>query len=168
MSRAPSFLTTARIAPRRRGEWIAVGALGLLLALQVLAQQRDTLAASPTWRPLMAAACEAAGCTLPPWRQPSAFTMLSREVIAVPDRPGVLRVQASFRNDARWAQAWPALVLTLSNADNRVLGSRRFLPEDYLGAQARSGTLAPGQATQLAFDIAEPAPDVVGFDFRFD
>jgi hypothetical protein len=94
--------------------------------------------------------------------------MLARDVIAVPQHPGVLRVQASFRNDARWAQAWPALVLTLSDADNRTLGARRFLPRDYLGDAPSSTLLAPGQASQLAFDIVEPAPNVVAFDFRFD
>lgn len=169
MNRAPSFAGAARTAaPRRRGEWIAAGALAMLLTVQLLALQRDALAASSTWRPLLAGACDVFGCALPPWRQPTAFAMLSREVIAVPDRPGVLRVQASFRNDARWAQAWPALVVALSDADGKVLGSRRFLPADYLGKAPADASLAPGQATQIAFDIAEPAPDVVGFDFRFD
>ena len=169
MSRAPSFVAGAGThAPRRRGEWIAAIVLAALLALQLLALQRDALASNAATRPLMAGACEVLGCVLPAWRQPAAFTMLSREVIAVPDRPGVLRVQASFRNDARWAQAWPALVLTLADADGRVLGTRRFLPDDYLGKPMDGDALAAGQATQIAFDIAEPAPDVVGFDFRFD
>ena len=120
------------------------------------------------WRPLVAAACDVIRCSLPPWREPAAFVMLARDVIAIPDRPGVLRVQASFRNDARWAQPWPALVLTLSDADNRTLGMRRFEPKDYLGDMPASSLLAPGQASQLAFDIVEPAPNVVAFDFRFD
>ena len=169
MSRAPSF---ARIdvpaAPRRRGEWIALAALALALLVQLGVGERAALAADARFRPLVAGACEALGCSVPAWREPSAFTMLARDVIAVPDRPGVLRVQASFRNDARWAQAWPALVLTLSDADNRTLGTRRFLPADYLGKAPHAPELAPGQATQLAFDIAEPAPNVVAFDFRFD
>lgn len=169
MSRAPSFVPGARErAPRRRGEWLAAITLGLLLVVQLLALQRDALASSAATRPAMAAACELLRCTLPAWRQPAAFTMLSREVIAVPDRPGVLRVQASFRNDARWAQAWPVLVLTLADADGGVLGTRRFLPAEYLGRSVDSDALAAGQATQIAFEIAEPAPDVVGFDFRFD
>ena len=169
MSRAPSFVPGARErAPRRRGEWLAAITLGLLLVVQLLALQRDALASSAATRPAMAAACELLRCTLPAWRQPAAFTMLSREVIAVPDRPGVLRVQASFRNDARWAQAWPALVLTLADADGGVLGTRRFLPGEYLGRPVGGDVLAAGQATQIAFDIAEPAPHVVGFDFRFD
>ena len=169
MSRAPSFVPGARErAPRRRGEWLAAITLGLLLVVQLLALQRDALASSAATRPAMAAACELLRCTLPAWRQPAAFTMLSREVIAVPDRPGVLRVQASFRNDARWAQAWPVRVLTLADADGGVLGTRRFLPGEYLGRSVESDALAAGQATQIAFEIAEPAPDVVGFDFRFD
>ena len=169
MSRTPSFaLNDAPVAVRRRGEWWLLALLTLGLAGQLLFGERATLAANAQLRPVVETACDAIGCSLPPWREPTAFTMLARDVIAVPERPGVLRVQASFRNDARWAQPWPALILTLSDADNRTLGTRRFLPRDYLGDAPSSTLLAPGQASQLAFDIVEPAPNVVAFDFRFD
>ena len=169
MSRTPSFaLNDAPVAARRRGEWWLLALLTLGLAGQLFFGQRATLAANAQLRPVVETACDAIGCSLPPWREPTAFTMLARDVIAVPERPGVLRVQASFRNDARWAQPWPALILTLSDADNRTLGTRRFLPRDYLGDAPSSTLLAPGQASQLAFDIVEPAPNVVAFDFRFD
>ena len=169
MSRTPSFaLRDAPAATRRRGEWLALAVLVLAFAGQLFFGERAVLAANAQWRPLVVAACDVARCSLPPWREPTAFTMLARDVIAVPQHPGVLRVQASFRNDARWAQAWPALVLTLSDADNRTLGARRFLPRDYLGDAPSSTLLAPGQASQLAFDIVEPAPNVIAFDFRFD
>lgn len=169
MSRTPSFaLNDAPVAVRRRGEWWLLALLTLGLAGQLFFGERATLAANAQLRPVVETACDAIGCSLPPWREPTAFTMLARDVIAVPERPGVLRVQASFRNDARWAQSWPALILTLSDADNRTLGTRRFLPRDYLGDAPSSTLLAPGQASQLAFDIVEPAPNVVAFDFRFD
>lgn len=169
MSRTPSFaLRDVPVATRRRGEWLALAVLVLALAGQLFFGERATLATNAHWRPVVATVCDAIGCSVPAWREPTAFVMLARDVIAVPERPGVLRVQASFRNDARWAQAWPALVLTLSDADNRTLGTRRFLPRDYLGDTPASSLLAPGQATQLAFDIVEPAPNVVAFDFRFD
>ena len=169
MSRTPSFaLNDAPVAVRRRGEWWLLALLTLGLAGQLFYGERATLAANAQLRPVVETACDAIGCSLPPWREPTAFTMLARDVIAVPERPGVLRVQASFRNDARWAQPWPALILTLSDADNRTLGTRRFLPRDYLGDAPSSTLLAPGQASQLAFDIIEPAPNVVAFDFRFD
>lgn len=174
MSRTPSFAAPTVHAPaRRRGEWLAVVALALVLLAQLGWLQRNRLAASQQLRPLLASACGALGCTLAPWREPSAFALLSRDVIAPPDRPGVLRVQASFRNDARWAQPWPTLTLRLTDVDGRTLGARRFLPADYLaaggaGRAPRTDLIAPGQASQIAFDIAEPAPGVVGFDFRFE
>ena len=113
MSRTPSFaLNDAPVAVRRRGEWWLLALLTLGLAGQLFFGERATLAANAQLRPVVETACDAIGCSLPPWREPTAFTMLARDVIAVPERPGVLRVQASFRNDARWAQPWPALILT--------------------------------------------------------
>lgn len=168
MSRAPSFIREPVPRRARRGEWTALVVLALALAIQLFFSQRAQLAADERWRPLVLAACNAFGCSVPAWREPGAFSMLSRDVIAVPGRPGVLRVQASFRNDAAWPQAWPMLVLTLSDAEGRKLGARRFLPRDYLGTAPQDALLAPAQATQLAFDIIEPAPGVVAFDFRFE
>lgn len=168
MSHAPSFLREPAPRRSRRGEWLVLVALGVMLLAQVLAAEHARLAADPRWRPLLERACNTVGCRLPPWREPAAFTMLSRDVIALPGRPGVLRVQASIRNDARWAQPWPVLGLSLSDAGGRLLGTRRFQPREYLGPTAVTRTLGPGQAAQLSFDIIEPAPGVVAFDFRFE
>ena len=168
MSRAPSFVEAPAPQHRRLGEWTVLVALGVLLATQLFFLERTRLAASTHWRPVVAAACNLVGCSLPPWHEPAAFAMLSRDVIAVPDQPGVLRVQASIRNDARWPQPWPVLELSLSDANGRVLGSRRFIPRDYLGRTPDTALLQAGQAAQLAFDIVEPAPGVVAFDFRFE
>ena len=169
MSRAPSFARAdAAPKPRRRGEWIALALLALALVAQLFFSQRAQLAADARWRPLVTSVCGVFGCSVPAWREPEAFSMLSRDVIAVPGRPGVLRVQASFRNDAAWPQPWPALVLALSDANGRPLGMRRFTPRDYLGTALEQPLLVPGQAMQLAFDIVEPAPGVVAFDFRFE
>jgi len=143
-------------------------ALGLLLIAQLLYAEHARLAADARWRPVMTSVCNTLRCTLPEWREPGAFTMLARDVIAVPERLGVLRVQASIRNDARWPQPWPVLVLSLSDAGGRLLGARRFEPREYLDGAAQPALLGPGQAAQLAFDIAEPAPGVVAFDFRFE
>lgn len=142
--------------------------LALALIAQLFFSQRAQLAGDARWRPLVMQACTLLRCNVPAWREPAAFSMLSRDVIAVPGRAGVLRVQASFRNDAAWPQPWPALQLTLSDANGRPLGARRFLPRDYLDDAPEQALLGPGQATQLAFDIVEPAPGVVSFDFRFD
>ena len=168
MSRAPSFVEAPAPPRRRVGEWIALVVLILLIATQLFFSERTRLAANAQWRQVVLAVCNVTGCSVPAWHEPDAFAMLSRDVIAVPDRPGVLRVQASIRNDAQWPQPWPALVLSLSDANGRLLGSRRFTPHDYLGRTPETALLQAGQAAQLAFDIVEPAPVVVAFDFRFE
>jgi hypothetical protein len=167
----PSF--TRQIArpdahPRTaRWQWALLIVLSLTLALQVLLADRARLAADATWRPLIAPLCDALGCSIPPWHQPGAFAMLSRDVRPIAGSAGGLNVQATFRNDARWAQAWPVLLLSLSDADGRVLGSRAFTPREYLGATATQTELAPGQSAQIALQLHEPNPNVVAFTFDF-
>lgn len=140
--------------------------LALALAAQLLLAQRDELAARAQWRPWIGALCSVTGCELPPWREPRAFTMLDRNVRPAPGRPGVLAVDASFRNDAAWPQAWPNLRLTLSDVDGLPVGAREFGPGDYLDAAA-PGVLAAGQSASVRFEVLEPAPRIVAFTFEF-
>jgi hypothetical protein len=166
----PSF--TRRTAPAHAHpaapwQWLALVLLSLLLLLQVLVADRARLAADAAWRPLIAGLCEVMGCSMPAWRQPAALTMLSRDVRPIAGTPGGLDVQATFRNDARWAQAWPVLLLSLSDADGRVIGARAFTSREYLGADATQSELAPGQSARIALQLYEPDPDVVAFTFDF-
>ena len=162
---APAFAAVARATAWRRLRWPLVALLALLLGLQALVADRARLAADPGWRPLLESLCGTLGCSLPPWREPDAFTMLDRQVRPAPP-DGTLAVEATFRNDARWAQDWPALQLALSDADGQVLGSAVFTPEQYLGV-APTTRLAPGQSAQVGFLVQEPAPGTVAFSFEF-
>ncbi|WP_371180948.1 DUF3426 domain-containing protein [Xanthomonas sacchari] len=169
---APSFLDGPRARrPVLRAapwQWIALAGLGLLLALQILIADRQRLGADPRWRPWVAGVCQVLRCSVPAWREPAAFTMLSREVRPLPGHAGTLQVQATFRNDARWAQAWPLLQLSLADADGRTIGSRVLRPQEYLGrARPDSVTLAPGQSAQIAFQVREPAAETAAFSFDF-
>ncbi|WP_328585336.1 DUF3426 domain-containing protein [Xanthomonas massiliensis] len=168
MNAPPALAAPPAAARRHRLAAAAVAvALALLLVLQMLLADRARLAASERWRPLAVAACGVLRCRLPPWHEPEAFAMQAREIRPVPGQPGVLQVRASFRNDARWAQAWPRLHLSLADANGRVLGSRVFAPAEYLGRTPGEATLAPGQSAQVAFRIREPAAGTVAFDFQF-
>jgi hypothetical protein len=154
-------------APRERWLPIAVGALGVLLALQLLLADRARLAGDAHWRPLLEAVCGALRCDLPPWREPGAFTLVQRDVRQHPSLPGVLRVTATFRNDARWAQPWPRLRLTLTDGNGRPAGERSFDAREYLGGAPSQPLLAGGESAAVAMDILEPASDIVGYDFTF-
>ena len=170
---APSFAAAHRAAvaghaPRHR--WrvpAAIVALCAVLALQVLLADRARLAADARWRPLLSTLCGAFGCSLPPWREPQALVLVSRDVRPHSSRKGVLRATATFRNDARWAQAWPQVVLVLSDVDGRAVGARAFDPRDYLDAQLADDTLSSGQSAMIRLDVVEPAADVVAFSFEF-
>src|SRR5690606_42121361 len=107
------------------------------------------------------------GWGLPPWQRPDRCTRLARS--AHPSgRPGVLRVKASFRNDARWPQPWPALALSLSDVRGQPVAQRTFVASDYRGDDAAGDAeLAPGQSASVQFDVAEPASPIVAFNFEF-
>ena len=168
---APSFVrgATAAASPARR-DWRAIAAIAVLvlaLALQLVLAQRQELAADARWRPLVGALCDVLRCSLPPWHEPTAYSMLGRNVRPSPGAPGVLRVNASFRNDARWPQRWPTLLLTLSDVDGREVGQRAFAPGDYRRGHKPTDELAPGQSATVQLDVVEPAPRIVAFTFDF-
>ncbi|MGQ4661127.1 DUF3426 domain-containing protein [Lysobacter sp. F6437] len=169
-SHAPSFARVVAPAPAARkpwSGWLIIAGLAVLLVLQLLLAQRQELAASERWRPLASGVCAVFGCTLAPWHEPGAYTMLARSV-QPSGTPGVLRVTASFRNDARWPQPWPALALSLSDVRGQPVAQRTFAARDYRGGDAAGDSeLAPGQSASVQFDVVEPASPIVAFNFEF-
>lgn len=167
----PRFLQRARTTPvhtrRARLQWAVAAALSLLLCIQVVVADRARLATQSGWRPVVLGLCAVFRCDVPTWREPTAFTMLSRDVRPLPDAPGTLQAQATFRNEARWPQAWPVILLTLKDADGRTLGARALQPADYLPADQALTSIEPGQSAQMAVRIREPSANVVAFSFDF-
>ena len=164
---SPSFL--GRPGPRPvagKAVWLACGALLVSLLVLVLLAGRADLAADARTRPLAERGCQLLGCTLPDWRDPAAFRMLAHDVRAHPRSADALLVQGGFRNDARWPQAWPRLVLTLSDATGRPLAQRAFDADEYLppGHPPRIGA---GQTASIALAVREPAREAVAFQFSF-
>lgn len=165
----PSFLRRPGARLRTpRWQWGMVAGLAGLLLVQIAVADRARLAADAGTRPWIAGLCSVLRCSLPAWREPAAFSMLSRDVRPVPGQAGALQVQASIRNDARWAQGWPSLRLSLSDADGRVIGTNVFAPTDYLDRSVNAAaTLEPGQSAQITFRVREPAASTVAFTFEF-
>lgn len=168
--RAPSFARPAPIAPRRPLPWgwlAAVVLLAVALMLQLALADRARLAADPGWRPRLEALCGLLGCDLPPWREPGAFRVTSREVRPHPSAPGALLVTTSFRNDARWPQPWPQVEVALHDIDGQAQGLRRFGPVDYLGGPPATALIAPGQSATATLEILDPGKRAVAFTFDF-
>jgi hypothetical protein len=167
---SPEFLKPAPPLLRPRPIWIAWAAVPLLaiaLLLQIAIADRARLAADADWRPRIENLCAIMGCAIPPWREPDAFHLTSREVRPHPSAAGALLVSASFRNDARFAQPWPQLELSLANLEGDSLGLRRFAPREYLGAAPASAFIGPGQSASLTLEVRDPGKRAVEFHFDF-
>jgi hypothetical protein len=147
--------------------WVVAALLLLVLCVQVMVADRARLAADPEWRPRLETLCGFLRCNLPPWQEPHAFRVTSREVRPHPSVPGVLIMSASFRNDAAFAQAWPQLQLSLTDIDGQSLGLRRFSPAEYLGNAPATERIAPGQSANITLEILDPGKRALAFGIEF-
>ncbi len=145
---APGFMRRAERAAiwRRPAVRASLGlcALGLAvgLALQVTHQQRDLLAARwPALAPMLQTWCDAAGCTLEPPRLLAQLAIDSSSLQRT-DLPQVLRFEAEVRNAASHPVRAPALEVTLTDPQGRLVARKVLLPQE-LGAPGQ-GIAAEG------------------------
>jgi predicted Zn finger-like uncharacterized protein len=149
--------------PRSRGRSrlaTALWALGcaagtLLLAGQAAYAYRGELAVLwPAARPWLATACETLRCTIPLPQHSDLISLESSELAAERGVAGVLTLSAVLRNRAGFAQAYPALELTLTDGQDRPLARRVLAPSDYLGARAaREPVFAAGSEASFRLHI---------------
>lgn len=170
---APSFakhriqIPVAAVQRGQRWRWAVIAALMLLLVVQVALADRERFAADARTRPWLEKLCRALSCELPPWREPAAMQLMARDVRPHPSVPDALIISASFRNEARWAQPWPELNLTLSDINGQTLAQRQFQPDEYLGLGARELTIEPNQTASVTLEVTDPGKQAVAFEFEF-
>lgn len=161
--------TRVRFAPPRVPAW-AWGMASALLLLVLLAQTayflRDTLASQlPQTRPALEQACAALGCTLSLPKNLAQLQIVGSDLQT--EASGRLRLTLTLGNRAGHAQAWPVLVLTLTDQRNRPLARRSFAPSEYLGDARRIEAGVPPrseQALNLPLTVRDLAP--MGFDLQ--
>jgi predicted Zn finger-like uncharacterized protein len=132
-SPSPEFLDQPE-RPRRRILW----GLGLMLGVLALAAQasyyfRTEIAVLvPESRPHLLAACKALGCDLRLPRRPKLMAIESSDLQAEGRRENVIVLNAVIRNQAQFAQEYPALELTLTDEHDEAVARRVLMPTDYL------------------------------------
>jgi predicted Zn finger-like uncharacterized protein len=141
--------------------------LGILVLIAALAAQaaywfRTELAvAYPGARPALASACRALGCDIPPPRDARLLSIESSELQVDRNVAGLLTLNATLRNRAPFAQAHPAIELTLTDGDDRPLVRRVLAPAEYLGERwAREPLFAAASehAVRLHIDATAVRP----------
>ena len=163
----PSFARQRMRLPRpaQLRWWLISGGLLLLLLALIPLADRARLSADPRWRPALESICGVLQCALPPWRELKAFEFIDSDSQPHPSVPRARLITASFRNDARFAQAWPSLELRISDLDGRDVALRRFRAQEYLGGVPPSATIQPGQIVNAKLEVVDPGRDVVSYAF---
>lgn len=127
---------------KRRRILMAVGSvvLALLLAAQAMTTFRNELAARvPAMKPALAAVCAALRCRV---ELPAHIDNLAIETGELQTLgPDTYVLTTLLRNQGGSAQAWPAIELALTDANDKPLVRRVFTPAEYLphGVAAAAG-----------------------------
>ena len=167
---APRFARKVEKPKKHRWPWITASTL-LLLALgaQLAWAKRDALISDDTAGPLLRSACVTLGCQLPLVQDISRLSLVARDVQAHPSVPGALLITANLRNDAPFAQPYPVVSITLSDANGNKLAMRRLRPTEYLGDgdTLRKG-IPPDGSAALMLEVEDPSGKAVAFEFDFE
>jgi len=154
-------------APVARVWKILLGPLVLLLIVQFVHTYRHTLARHPRLGPAIVGIYGAFGANLQPDWNLHAYEILHWHLGSDPALPGTLKVRASLKNTASFAQPYPLLKLVLEDRWGERVREREFDPAEYLDpATAPDRLLGPEQQATATISIVDPGPDAEGF--RFD
>jgi predicted Zn finger-like uncharacterized protein len=146
---------------------ILAGPLVLLLAIQFAHTYRHELARHPRIGPAIMGLYGALGIELQPDWDLHAYEILQWHLGSDPAIPGTLKVRASLKNVASFAQPYPLLKLVLEDRWGERVREREFEPAEYLDpSTAPDRLLAPSQQATATISIVDPGPDAEGF--RFD
>lgn len=145
-----------------------VAALVLVLGLQWLYFNRNSLAHAPGWRPVLESMCAVTGCTLPFEVALERIELLNRDVRKHPDADNALLVNATFSNKADFVQPYPVFEIRFSDLSGKAVAMRRFRPEEYLADAGRiSAGLAVDRPVQVVLELQDPGERAVSFQFDF-
>ncbi len=146
---------------------ILAGPLVLLLAVQFVHTYRHALARHPRLGQAIIGTYSSLGVDLQPDWDLHAYEILQWHLGSDPSLPGTLKVRASLKNVASFAQPYPLLKLVLEDRWGEHVREREFEPAEYLDpSTAPDRLLAPEQQTTATIAIVDPGPDAEGF--RFD
>ncbi|MDM0038370.1 DUF3426 domain-containing protein [Variovorax sp. J22G21] len=144
-----------------RATVIAAVVCALLLVLQVLRHERDTIVArQPSWRPVLEAICGATGCELSALRQIGAITIDGAAFAREKSGDGY-RLNFTLRNAVAMPLAMPAVELSLLDTQERPVVRRVLMPSDFgappvLAAKAERTASLPLALTGLDSAALQP------------
>jgi hypothetical protein len=146
----PARRTSGWHRPLVRATLMVTGLLlAIVLALQVLVQERDRIAAiEPGLKPLLENVCLWLDCKVAPLREIESVVIDSSAFSKA--KGDIFRLSLTLKNNAPIDLAMPAVELALTDALDRTLVRRVLRPED-LGN--RSGVITAASETQTTLEL---------------
>jgi len=103
-----------------------------------------------------------------PTRLPNKVEMLNYNVFAHPNEAKVLLISGSMKNNAEHAQPYPYLEVSLTDAQENLVGFSRFSPKEYLSNTSTSALLFPiSTPIGIRLKIKDPGSAATQFKFSF-
>ena len=150
---------------RRRGlsfpGFLLLVALLLLLAGQVVWIERDRWIDQPRFRSLAERWCPYLGCTLPAKKTKPSIAVVDSSL--EPAAPNRYRLKLLLRNGGSAPQLLPAMQVTLTDDQQKLVGRRTFEPPVYTSKNTET-PLEAGESLEVELLLAAPSERVTGFE----
>ncbi len=146
--------------------WSAgVGALAILLLVQIVNHYRNDLAATPTFNKPITALYSAFGVHLTPRWDLRAYDVRQLGASVDAESAGQIMVRASVKNGGHQAQPMPLLRVTLQDRFGNRIAARDVAPGNYLPhAIPAASFLSAGQRIDAEMAFVDPGSNAVGFE----
>jgi predicted Zn finger-like uncharacterized protein len=147
---------------------LLVGLLLLLLGLQWVYFNRDTLSGDASVRPALERFCSVLHCRLPLRVDLARLEIIDRDVRKHPQADAALLINASIANRAGFNQPYPVFEISFSDTAGKPAAMRRFLPREYLGEGVDEvAGMAPDVPVHIVLEVQDPGEAAVSFQFGF-
>ena len=146
--------------------WLIPNALLLLLLLGqfVHAYRTEIFIAFPAFQPALDSYCDLMQCDIDLPRHLHLLSLESSDLrVSSPAEPDVVALSAIIRNHAPFPQALPALLLTLTDSDEKPLARRIFTAKDYLDSVTDQPVLGGDSEIQVQCFLNTGSLDAVGY-----
>lgn len=141
--------------------------LSALLVCTLIAQylwfERGRLASRPALQPYYLLACEHLPCQLPANQSLSALS--TEQAVMRPHQQfnDLIAMAIKIRNDSPFAMPYPAIEISFTNLQGRLVARRTFEPNDYLSGEQLNQQLQPDLNLEISLPLTLPSPEAVSY-----
>lgn len=164
----PEMLTTPRRFPKI--PWLAIACSLLFsvgLAGQIAFFEFDYLVEDERFRPWYARFCEQAKCELPAQEDFNAIRSTQFVVRVHPTENNALIVDVNIKNQAAFAQPFPAIELRFTDMNGKLVAKRQFAPDEYKRAKLKEiALMPPKRKIHLTLEIVDPGETAKNYELK--